>query len=213
MFNDRKDAGQQLADKLISERFDDPIVLALPRGGVPVAYEVAKTLNAPMDLILVKKIGIPSQPELAVGAVVEGNPPQLVINEDIKSLAGVGDGYIEVQKAKKLEEIARRRALYFADRPPPLIEGRDVILVDDGIATGATVKAAIKGLRAQNPKRLILAIPVAPHETIRELKGTVDKIICLDQPSPFAAIGIYFRDFHQLEDHEVISFLEKAAKH
>ena len=207
MFQNRKDAGLQLAEKLIHEHFDEPIVLALPRGGVPVAHELAKALNAPLDLLLVKKIGLPFNPELALGAVVEGQPPQLVINEDVRRMTKPPKDYIEQQKNRKLDEIKHLRELYLKDHDAPTLTGRDVIIVDDGVATGATVRAAIKGVKAQNPKRIILAVPVAPPDTIKALTPEVSKLICLESPRAFYAIGNHYEDFHQLHDQEVKDLL------
>ena len=189
LFDDRNDAGRQLAAKLLRFKDKDPVVLALPRGGVPIGLEVAKALEAPMDLVLVRKIGTPGQPELAVGAVVDGEKPELVINEEVKRLAGVPDDYIAQEKARQLKEIGRRRNLWLGDRPRVAVKGKTALIVDDGIATGATVRAALHAVRRTGPARLVLAVPVAPPETVEVLRGDADEIVCLATPDMFWAIS------------------------
>jgi putative phosphoribosyl transferase len=210
-FANRTQAGRLLADALLSRSLPSPrLVLALPRGGVPVAAEIARTLGAPLDLLLVRKIGAPFQPELAVAAVVEGTPPDVVINEETASLPGVGEAYIRSAVPAAVREIARRRSVYMAGRPQQPVEGATVIVVDDGIATGTTMKAALQALRRRRPARLIAAVPVAPHETLAELRHQVDEVICLREPEPFHAIGLHYLDFHQLSDDEVCAMLDAA---
>jgi putative phosphoribosyl transferase len=211
IFADRVEAGRALAERLVEKKYEKPVVLALPRGGVPVAAEVAKALGAPLDIILVRKIGVPSQPELAVAAVVDGEHPELVVNEDVQRLAHVSDEEIERAKARELAEIERRRALYLQGRARVPIEGATVIVIDDGIATGATVRAALKSLRRGKPKKLVLAVAVAPPDAIAMLRAEVDEIICLETPEPFYAIGIYYRDFGQVSDQEVIALLSQTG--
>jgi putative phosphoribosyl transferase len=211
IFPDRKAAGEQLAESLIEYKDRDPVVLALPRGGVPVALEVAEALNAPLDVILVRKIGAPGQPELAVGAVVDGGSPEIVINEDVKEPLGIEDSYIAEESARQLAEIERRRKLYIGDRSRPEIAGKTAIIVDDGIATGATVRAAVHAVRRRSPERLVLAVPVAPPDTVETLRGEVDDLVCLHAPTFFVAISPYYREFHQLDDEEVVSILGKAT--
>ncbi len=209
-FTSRTQAGQLLAEQVAKFKFEQPVVLALPRGGVPVALEVARVLKAPMDLLLVRKIGVPWQPELAAAAVVDGERRDLVFNDEVMSMAGLKRDDIERVAVKEIAEIDRRRKLYLKGREPSSVAGRTAIVVDDGIATGTTVKAALQALKKRNPKRLVLAVPVAPGDTINELGAYVDDIICLQQPYPFMAIGVFYRDFHQVGDDEVIEMLAAA---
>jgi putative phosphoribosyl transferase len=183
------------------------VVLALPRGGVPVASEIARALGAPLDIVLVRKIGVPFQRELAVAAVVDGSAPQIVVNQDVAESAGIERDYIDAQAKQELVEIERRRKAYLQGRASVPVEGRTVILVDDGIATGASVRAALKALRRRNPRALVLAVPVAPFEAIDELRKMVDEVVCLRMPEPFVAIGLHYVDFHQVSDPEVIELL------
>jgi putative phosphoribosyl transferase len=209
-FADRRAAGQALAQTLADRPLADPVVLALPRGGVPVAAEIAHRLKAPMDLVFVRKIGLPYQPELAAAAVVDGGDPEIVTNDDVIALSGVGRDYLDRAAKRELAEIERRRRAYLRNRPRVPLEGRTLILVDDGIATGASVRAALKALRRRNPRALILAVPVAAAETIEELRGEVDDIVCLAMPEPFLAIGIHYADFRQLSDEDVVRILDAA---
>jgi len=210
-FSDRSEAGRALAARLAEMKIADPVIFALPRGGVPVAAEVARALNAPLDLLLVRKIGVPWQPELALAAVVDGDDPQVVIDEEVQEQSGVSRTYIDGEAKEQLREIERRRAVYLQGRSPVAVENRTAIVVDDGIATGTTVRAALKALRRRKPARLILAVPVAPPETIDALAADVDQIVCLEQPSPFYAIGLYYIDFHQVSDEEVMAALAAAT--
>lgn len=189
------------------------VVLALPRGGVPIGAEIARVLGAPLDLLLVRKIGAPWQPELAVAAIVDGIPPDIVIDEETSAMTGVDRDYIEAQARLELQEIERRRSVYLAGRTPVPVEGATVIVVDDGIATGTTVRAALKALRRRHPARLVLAVPVAPSDTLAALSAEVDEIVCLEQPYPFHAIGLHYVDFHQVGDDEVVAALEAASAH
>ncbi len=211
-FTDRRDAGLKLADALEKMADRDPVVLALPRGGVPIGVEVARRLKAPLDLVMVRKIGVPWQPELAYGAVVDGDEPETVINRDIAAQVSVPEDYLEKETARQLDEIARRRALYLKDRARPGIAGRTAIIVDDGIATGATVRAALIGVRRAGPQGLVLAVPVAPGDTVAALRGDADEIVCLETPLMFGAISQFYRDFHQVSDDEVIALLDGFAK-
>jgi len=208
-FIDRTDAGRQLAKALARYKAQRPVVLALPRGGVPVAAEVATVLDAPLDLILVRKIGVPFQPELAMGAVVDGREPVIVRNEDVISLTGVSEQEFNATCDQQLAEIERRRKLYLGDRPHPQIAGRTVIVVDDGIATGATTRAALQAIRMRKPSKLVLAVPVAPTESLKELRGEADEIICLEDYEDFGAIGLFYSDFRQVSDTEVIEILAR----
>jgi putative phosphoribosyl transferase len=209
-FENRKEAGVLLARELIGFAAVHPLILALPRGGVPVAFEVARALDAQLDLLIVRKIGAPGHEEFGIGAVVDGASPQLVLNEDICRQLGVSQDYIRAETQRQLAEIERRRAAYNGGKPPPEIEGRTVIVVDDGIATGGTMKAALRGIRKAGPARLILAVPVAPPSTVRELEAECDEAICLTTPEPFGAVGAFYRDFRQTGDDEVIALLEEA---
>jgi putative phosphoribosyl transferase len=211
-FADRVAAGRALGARLAALRLADPVVLALPRGGVPVAFEVAQALHAPLDLLLVRKIGVPWQPELAVGAVMDGGEPVIVVEPHVQAETGIERGYIEERARQELKEIERRRALYLADRAPEPVAGRTAIVVDDGIATGTTMRAALRGLRRRAPARLVLAVPVAPPETIEALRAEVDDVVCLAQPEPFGAIGYFYLDFHQLTDDEVIGLMRLAPR-
>ena len=211
IFADRQEAGSALAQELQKRNYENPVVLALPRGGVPIAAVVAKQLDAPLDLVLVRKIGTPMQPELAVAAIVDGSEPEIVINEDVRRLTGTTREAIEAGKDKALAEIERRRELYLANRPSLPIAGKTAIVVDDGIATGASVRAALRALRRRGPKRLVLAVAVAPHDTLETLENEVDDIICLQSPMPFHAVGLYYRDFRQVNDREVIDALASAG--
>lgn len=206
-FANRAEAGTRLADALDAYSGTDVVVLALPRGGVPVAAEIASRLGAPLDLLIVRKIGVPSQPELAMGAVVDGAAPVVVRNDDVIRAAGVTQAEFARVRDRELAEIERRRARYLAGRSPVEVGGRTLIVVDDGVATGATVRAALRGLRAKDPREIVLAIPVAPPDTVARLEEEADRVVCLEQPSPFWSIGEHYRDFSQLSDEEVIETL------
>lgn len=208
-FRDRSDAGRRLATALSSYKDRHPVVLALPRGGVPVAAEVAAALDAPLDLILVRKIGVPAQPELAMGAVVDGTAPIVVRNEEVIELSGTTSDEFDAACARELAEIERRRQLYIGGRARAEIAGQVVIVIDDGIATGATTRAALQAIRNRKPKELVLAVPVAPPDTITRLRGEVDALICLETPELFGAIGYFYRDFRQVSDQEVVAILER----
>jgi len=207
MFRDRRDAGRQLAARLASFRGSDPVVLALPRGGVPVAAEIARAIGGALDIVLVRKIGVPFQPELALGAVVDGGDPELLVDDQLMAMLAIPQRYVEEQRERQLKEIERRRRLYLEGRPPTAVAGRTAIVVDDGIATGCTMRAALRATRRRKPARLVLAVPVAPPETIAALAAEVDEIVCLSTPEYFGAIGQFYADFRQLEDAEVIALL------
>jgi len=211
-FKSRTEAGQRLAERLVRERLLPPVVvIALPRGGVPVAAEVARRLAAPLDLLLVRKIGAPWQRELAVAAVVDGDAPEVVVDEGLSAYAGADRAYLERETAAALSEIARRRRVYLQGRPPLSLSGATVVLVDDGIATGTTVRAALKAVRRRGADQIVLAVPVAPHETLMALGTLCDRIVCLAEPQPFRAVGLHYLDFHQVEDGEVLAALAAAA--
>jgi len=209
MFQDRSAAGRRLATALAEYKGRNAVVLALPRGGVPVAAEVAAALNAPLDLILVRKIGVPAQPELAMGAVVDGTAPIVVRNEDVIELSGTTAEEFKAECESELAEIERRRLLYIGERARAEIADQVVIVIDDGIATGATVRAALQAIRNRKPKELVLAVPVAPGDTVANLRPEVDALICLETPESFQAIGYFYRDFRQVSDQEVVAILNR----
>jgi putative phosphoribosyl transferase len=208
-FADRQDAGRRLAKVLDRYHGENPVILALPRGGVPVAGEIAEALKAPLDLVLVRKIGVPGQPELAMGAVVNGAEPLTVRNEDVIRLTRTSDAEFAAVRDRELAEIGRRRKHYLGNRPHPGLTGRTAIVVDDGIATGATTRAALRSVRQFGPKKLVLAVPVAPSSTIAELRDEADEIVCLEDYEPFGAIGAFYADFSQTDDDEVKRILAR----
>ncbi len=210
MFEDRADAGRQLANALKQYRNQDVVVLALPRGGVEVAVEVANELGAPLDLIIVRKVGVPYQPELAVGAVMDGSHPVMVRNEEVFLSSGVSEEIFQNECTEELKEIERRRALYLGNKVPIDVTGRTVILVDDGIATGASARAAILGLQQRKPRKVILAVPVGANETMEALRHEVDEVVCLEEPAVLQAIGFHYGDFTQLTDEEVMHALASS---
>jgi len=212
LFTDRADAGKKLARRLLQLKDKKPVVLALPRGGVPVAFEVAKALGAPLDLVLVRKIGVPFQEEYALGAIADGGEPELVIDENIRRSLNIPEDYVERAKAEALEEIERRRRVYLGKRAPVEVAGHTAIIVDDGIATGATMRAALRAVRRRDPAWLVLAVPVAPPESLRRLAEEADETICLHQPEYFAAVGQFYQDFGQTQDDEVIALLAQAER-
>jgi len=206
-FRDRTDAGRQLAQQLLKYRGQPVAVFALPRGGAEVAAEVASALNAPLDLLLVRKIGAPMQPELAIGAVVDGLKPAIVRNEDVIAMTGTTNVAFDAICKRELEEIERRRRTYLIERPPLDPEGKIAIVIDDGLATGATMRVALRVMRQRNPKKLILAVPVGPWETVKALEKEADEVVCLSAPDHFYALGYYYDDFRQLSDDDVIGIL------
>lgn len=211
-FVDRREAGRLLGQRLAGMALASPIVvLALPRGGVPVGAEVARALGAPLDLLLVRKIGVPWQRELALAAVVDGDEPQVVVDDEVQRTSGVERAYIDAEAARELQEIERRRRVYLHGRAPLSVAGATAVVVDDGIATGTSVRAALMALRRRSPARLVLAVPVAPADTLQALRPEVDDLVCLAQPEPFHAIGLHYEDFHQLDDAEVLADLDAHA--
>jgi putative phosphoribosyl transferase len=211
-FKDRTDAGRQLAAALARFAATDPLVLALPRGGVPVGFEVAKALRARLDVLLVRKIGAPGHSEYGIGAVVDGENPQLVLNEEAMALVRPSDEYVEAEMRRQLLEIERRRNLYLGSRPAASVLGRTVIVVDDGIATGGTVRVVLKALRKDRAAHVVLAVPVAPRDTLDLIKADVDEVVCLATPEPFVAVSRYYEDFEQTTDAEVIRLLREAEQ-
>ena len=205
---DRADAGRRLAARLAGYRDETPIVLALPRGGVPVGAEVSRALGAPLDIFIARKLGAPEQPELGIGAVAQGG--LLVLNERIVRALKLSEGHIRRAAEEELREVGRRLRLLRGDRPEPEVRGRTVILVDDGLATGATARAAILALRERGPGRLVLAVPVCPPRTADLLLREVDDLVVLETPADFYAVGSYYEDFEQVSDEEVVRLLELA---
>lgn len=199
-----------MAEQLLTFKESHPVVLALPRGGVPIGFEVARLLHAPLDLVLVRKIGAPHQEEFAIGAVADGANPELVINDDLVVDLDIAPEYLEQAEIAALREIERRRRAWLGDRAPIEVAGRTAIVVDDGLATGATMKAALRVTRRRSPARLVLAVPVAPLDSIEDLKTEADEIICLDTSAEFFAVGQFYRQFQQLRDKEVTDLLDSA---
>jgi len=211
-FEDRREAGRQLAAALRRFRHDDPIILALPRGGVPVAYEIAEALDAPLDVVLVRKIGAPGHPEYGLGAVVDGKDPQVVLNEAATGQLRPSPEYLAGELRRQLAEMERRRAVYRHGRQALPVKGRTVIVVDDGIATGGTVKAVLKALSRTGVAHTILAVPLAPLEVLEELREMAYEVVCLASPVPFHAVGLHYKDFEQTNDAEVIALLNRVAE-
>ena len=211
-FADRGEAGRRLADKLLHLKDRQPVVLALPRGGVAVGFEIAQALDAPLDIVFVRKIGVPWQPELALGAVTDGAGREIFVDRNLATSLDVPDNYIEEETARQLEEIERRRKSYCEGRPALEVAGRTAIVVDDGIATGATMRVALQAVRRRGPARSVLAVPVAPPDTLAALRKEVDEAVCLETPIGLVAIGFYYRDFHQMRDSEVTDLLARAQR-
>jgi len=209
-FRNRRDAGRLLAAQLAEyANRPDVLVLALPRGGAPVAYEVARALNAPLDVFLVRKLGVPGYEELAMGAVATGGVR--VLNDHVVSGLGIPDYVIDAVAAWEQQELVRRERLYRGERPPPDVRGRTVILIDDGLATGATMHAAIEALRQQQPARIVMAVPTASPDTCDQLRAEVDEVICAITPDPFYAVGLWYEDFAQTTDEEVRDLLARSV--
>ncbi|WP_207538639.1 phosphoribosyltransferase [Sabulicella rubraurantiaca] len=206
-FRNREEAGRLLASRLEHLRGSAPLVLALPRGGVPVAAPIAKALGTKLDLLLARKVGAPGQPELALGAVVEGDPPDFVANDAIIRTFGVPASFVEERRADEMAEIARRRRLWLGDMPPPAVRGRVVILVDDGIATGATIRVALAALARMGAAWRIVAAPVAPSEVAATLRAECDEVILLEEPTAFEAVGYFYEDFRQVDETEMLALL------
>src|SRR5215210_5124358 len=209
-FRNREDAGRRLAERLVRYRDERPIVFALPRGGVPVGYQVARALDAPLDVFVARKLGAPGQPEFGIGAVSVGGVR--ILNEDIVRRLGIPEDYLERVTQRETAEVERRLRHFRGDRPEPTIRGRTVILVDDGLATGVTARAAVAALRQREPRRLILAAPVCAAQTAELLAPEVDELVCLEAPPDLGAIGFWYRDFAQTPDEEVIELLERARR-
>jgi len=211
-FKNRQDAGRALAVTVAKRKFANPIILAMPRGGVPVGIEIAKQLHAPLDFVFVRRIGVPGHREVAMAAVVDGANPELVLNEEIGRRIDIPQSYIDAEMKSELEEIDRRRREYVGPTGGPDIAGHTAIVVDDGIATGTSMRAAIKALRRKAPKELIVAVPVAPHDVVASLRSDADEVICLQSPEPFYAVGMHYADFHQIDDDEIAQALAEFRK-
>lgn len=211
LFDDRAHAGRLLAARVTALSLREPLVIALPRGGVPVAAEVARALQAPLELLLVRKIGAPWQPELAVAAVVDGSPPEWVVDDHALQAIGCGRAHVEAQLPHALAEIERRRAAYLGGKAPADVAGRDVVVVDDGLATGTTARAALRALGRRGVRRLVLAVPVAARESLEALRGEADDVVCLSTPERFEAVSPYYRRFEQLADDEVVELIRAAG--
>jgi putative phosphoribosyl transferase len=210
-FRDRAQAGQLLSQKLKTYADSaDLIVLALPRGGVPVGYEIAKALHVPLDVFLVRKLGVPGQEELAMGAIAIGGVRFL--NEEVIRVLNISTSDVDTVAARETRELARRDNLYRGDRKPPDLAGRTVILVDDGLATGSTMRAAVAAVRQKQPKRIVVAVPVAAFPTCRDLAGEVEQVVSLETPEPFYSVGCWYEDFSQTSDDEIRGLLERASR-
>jgi len=213
-FADRLDAGKALAKKLEQAGYgnrDDVLVLALPRGGVPVAYEVARQLNAPLDVFLVRKLGLPGHEELAMGAIATGGT--IVLNENVVDYARVAETTIQQVASAENAELKRRERAYRGNLPPPQIMGKTVILIDDGLATGASMRAAAQAVRQQRPAKIVVAVPVAAAQTCNEFRNLVDDVVCAKTPEPFTAVGLWYEDFSQTTDEQVRDLLLRAEHH
>lgn len=210
-FKGRTEAGERLADALSRYRNMETVVLALPRGGLPVAIPIAESLGAPLDLLLVRKIGVPFNPEYAMGAIMDGDHPVVIRNEDTMRMLDIPSDVFEAEKDKELKELERRKRVYRPTGNMIGVKGKTVILVDDGIATGATVHAALAGLKRLEPDEIVLAVPVAPQDQFRELSNETDDFVCLEELGRFGAISIHYDHFEQLTDDDVISLLASTA--
>lgn len=208
IYADRRDAGRALVPEIKRIELTDPIVLGLPRGGIPVAFEVAIAIGALLDVLVVRKLGAPFQPELALGAIASGRI--CVLNEELLDLPGIDEAVIEKIVAGETKELERRESLYRGHRPYPELQQREVIIVDDGMATGATMRAAAQSVRAREPAKLLIAVPTASAQAVQSVEDTVDRVICLDTPAPFYAVGNYYLNFGQTTDDEVRSLLREA---
>jgi putative phosphoribosyl transferase len=213
LFINRHDAGKRLAAVLAPFRDEDTVVLALPRGGVVIGYEVARELNAPLDVLIVRKLGAPGFPELGLGAVVDGEHPQCIVNQRVVDAVQPPPGYLDEEVRRQLAVIEQHKQLFRHGRPPEPIDDRTVILVDDGIATGGTVRAALQALAQSGVARSVLAVPVAPHDVLQLLPLAERDFVCLHAPRDFASVGVYYHDFAQVSDAEAVELLELAALH
>lgn len=210
-FRDREDAGRRLGERLRGYRDEDPVIFALPRGGVPVGYEISRALEAPLDIFVSRKLGAPGHEEFGIGAVAQGGVR--ILNEEAIEALSIPEEYIERVSAEETGEIERRlNLLRGKERPEPEVGGRTAILVDDGLATGVTARAAVEALRLREPRRLVLAVPVCAAQTAQTLRSEVDELVCLETPSELMAIGFWYEDFYQVPDEEVVELLENARR-
>ncbi len=210
LFADRAEAGRLLAEPLVAMRLSHPVVLALPRGGVPVGAEIAGRLRAPLDIVFVRKLGAPEQPELAVGAVADGSDPEIVLNAELVATLDLSEDYIAAAAKRELATIERRRREWSPLRPTVDLADRALIVVDDGVATGMTMQAALRQLKRREPARLIAASPVASREAVAMLEGEADDVVCLSVPRRFGSVGSFYRSFLQVTDGEVAALLREA---
>ena len=210
LFADRTEAGRLLAEPLVAMRLSHPVVLALPRGGVPVGAEIARRLHAPLDIVFVRKLGAPEQPELAVGAVADGSDPEIVLNAELVATLDLSEDYIAAAAKRELATIERRRREWSPLRPTVDLADRALIVVDDGVATGMTMQAALRQLKRREPARLIAAAPVASREAVAMLEGEADDVVCLSVPRRFGSVGSFYRSFLQVTDAEVAALLRAA---
>jgi putative phosphoribosyl transferase len=210
MFHDRTEVGKLLAAKIRKLDMISPTVLAIPRGGLPVAKEIALALKAPLDLVITRKIGAPGEPEFAIGAVTQEG--EVIVDKDVLRSLGISDAYVKDESVRQVKEIKERMRKYRGDRPYPSLAGKTAIIVDDGVATGNTVLAAIESVKRKKPAGIILAIGVAPPETVSKLSKVVDKVVCLDTPEPFYAIGEFYEHFEQVEDEEAKRILSEVNR-
>jgi putative phosphoribosyl transferase len=209
-FEDRRDAGRKLAERLLSYRDRRTVVFALPRGGVPVGYEISRALGAPLDVFVSRKLGAPGQPEFGIGAVAPGGVR--VLNEYAVGQLGIPEDYLESVTAREIAEVERRLRYFRGGRPEPDVEGRTAILVDDGLATGVTARAAVEALRRRRPARIVLAAPVCAAQTTELIGAEVDELVCLESPPDLGAIGFWYRNFEQTPDEEVVELLERSRQ-
>jgi putative phosphoribosyl transferase len=212
MFSDRAEAGRRLGEELAGLGLVDPVVLALPRGGVPVAAEVARIIGAPMDIVIVRKVGAPGNRELAIAAIVDGSPPDIVLTREILEAYGLEEAEIARLVAAERPELDRRRIAYRGKRHPLSVTGKTIVIVDDGAATGTTMKVAVRAMKRRSPREIVVALPVAPPETVTSLKQESNRVICLEQPRHFMALSYHYRSFPQLTDDEVNAALQKSAQ-
>ncbi|WP_117192181.1 phosphoribosyltransferase [Rhizobium terrae] len=213
-FSNREDAGRQLAEAMQAAPLHDPIIMALPRGGVPVAFEVAQRLGAPLDLLIVRKIGAPGHPEYGIGAVVDGKEPHVVVSEAAARHFHVPPGYLATERDHQLAEIERRHRMYFGEDEPRDHDhaGRDIILVDDGIANGVSIRAGIHALKEMGVGSIRVAVPVAPRELLETLREEVDEVVCLSAPEHMEAVSMHYRDFAETTDQDVVRLLKEARR-
>ena len=212
MFENREDAGRRLARVLEGLRGQDVVVIALPRGGVVVGREIARALGAPLDVLIVRKIGAPSQPELAIGAVANGRTIQIVLDRATMGAVGVSEAEADELARVQIEEVHRREHLYRGDRPPTALEGRTIVVVDDGIATGSTLVAGLRSLGERGAKWIMVAVPCAPRQAIGRVRTLADEVVCLETPEPFRAVGLCYENFDQVSDDEVVRILGQRTE-